>query len=219
VSKPLSSAVVPASKRREIMLLLVCVLVLLLIATAYLSSRPQQREKSKLLDWQLSAFYDLGAVDQAVYNALRTSVSELWWLHGDMLTANKANNIDAVSWPSVQQLAEYYVVPPFAQDVSSRQQGDIQWRRAAAFSFEGLAVYFGHRGTRPQQSAYLLVLNHAHKGASFSNGAAIWLHSDSNVVMPTIIKQNSLIVNGWKQVVAYSGAMEVKRLKGDDNGG
>jgi len=213
----MSGVVVPTSRRSELIALAGCVLLLVLIATAYGFSRPSQEEQIELLDWQLSAFYDLGPVDQAVYNALRTAVSELWWLHGDMLTANKASNTDAVSWPSVQQLAEYYVVAPFVQDVSSRRQGSIQWQRAAAFSFEGLAVYFGSGGSQPQQSAYLLVLNHAHKGASFSNGASVWMHSNSGAVMPTIIKQNSLIVNGWKQVVAYSGAMEVKRLKGDNN--
>jgi hypothetical protein len=42
----------------------------------------------------------------------------------------------------------------------------------------------------------------------------MWLHPDPNAPAPTTIKTDSLIVNGWKEIVPYSGAIEVERLKG-----
>jgi hypothetical protein len=34
------------------------------------------------------------------------------------------------------------------------------------------------------------------------------------VAAPDTVVRDSLILNGWKEVVPYSGAMEVERLKG-----
>ncbi|MEM9209692.1 MAG: hypothetical protein AAGA61_10620, partial [Pseudomonadota bacterium] len=122
-------------------------------------------------------------------------------------------DITQVNWPTVDELERDYALPPFVNDVSSRQTGSVRWRRAAAFSFEGATVYFGNGGQIPGQSAYLLALVHVHKGASFANGSQIWIHEDANIDMPTTVKRDSLILNGWKEVMAYSGAMEVERLQ------
>jgi len=166
-----------------------------------------------LFDWQISAFYDLSPADQAVYNALLVASEELWYAHSDMLyfgsEAEKAN-----PWPSVADLDEIYLMPPFARDVAWQQQGRIEWELVASFSFEGSAVYFGPGGTLEEQSAYLLALSHVHKGASYTNGATVWIHDDANVAAPDTVVRDSLIVNGWKEVVPYSGAMEVERLRG-----
>jgi hypothetical protein len=42
----------------------------------------------------------------------------------------------------------------------------------------------------------------------------MWIHKDPSTPPPAVIKQDSLIVNGWKEIVPYSGAVEVERLKG-----
>ena len=80
--------------------------------------------------------------------------------------------------------------------------------------FEGSTVYFGSKGKLPNQSAYLINLSHVHKGASYVNGSTIWIHPKPNVSAPSNVTRDSLIANGWKEVVPYSGAMEVERLKG-----
>jgi hypothetical protein len=59
-----------------------------------------------------------------------------------------------------------------------------------------------------------LVLSHQHKGASYADGATMWIHPDRNAPAPTTIKTDSLIVNGWKEIIPYNGAVEVRRLKG-----
>lgn len=175
--------------------------------------RSTEDTHARLLDWQISAFYDLNATDQAVYNALLAASEELWLAHGEILYFGTEEQ-KADPWPTVKSLDEDYFMPPFARDLAWQQQGRIEWERIASFSFEGSAVYFGSGGTAPGQSAYLLQLSHVHKGASYTDGATVWVHTDPNVAAPDTVKRDSLIVNGWREVVPYSGAMEVERLRG-----
>jgi hypothetical protein len=167
----------------------------------------------RLYDWQVSAFYDLNATDQAIYNSLSTAVDELWYIHNDNLLFYGQDS-DEDKWPTVQELGEYYVLAPFSQDLFWSQHGSVQWQRVASFDFEGATVYFGQGGTEAGQSAYLLSLSHVHKGAIYANGATIWVHPDANVAAPDAVVRDSLVKNGWREVVPYSGATEVQRLRG-----
>jgi hypothetical protein len=203
----------PASGRIETGAIATIAVLILTASGVYVSQRESEDSLQRLFDWQISAFYDMNATDQAIYNALTVASEELWWIHGDLLFfAN--GDMTAETWPTVEELNEYYVLPPFARDMAWSQQGEVEWERAAAFSFEGSTVYFGSGGKNEGQSAYLIMLSHVHKGASYADGATIWVHADPNVAMPTTVKRDSLIVNGWREVVPYSGAMEVERLKG-----
>ena len=161
--------------------------------------------------WQISSFYDLNETDQAIYNALVTASEELWWIHGGRLTFPQP---DQEPWPTVAELAEDYELPPFVKDLAWEQQGRVEWQRIAEFSFEGSTVYYGGGGQVPGQSAYLLVLSHVHKGASYADGATMWVHSDPNAPPPDTIKTDSLIVNGWREIIPYLGSTEVERLRG-----
>lgn len=203
----------PAGSRIETSLLAAAAAAVLGASAVGVELRGVDDAGPRLFDWQVSAFHDLGPADQAVYNALTTASEELWWIHGDMLyfgTEAQREN----PWPTVAELDEEYLIPPFTRDMAWSQQGEIEWQRVASFSFEGSAVYFGSSGSLPGQSAYLLSLSHVHKGAAYADGAAIWLHADTNAAAPETVKRDSLIANGWQEVVPYSGAMEVERLKG-----
>jgi hypothetical protein len=105
-----------------------------------------------------------------------------------------------------------YGVAPFAKDVSWKQTGEVQWSLIKTFSFEGATAYFGNRGRIAEQGAYLLILGHAHKGASYNNHSTVWLHPDRHVEAPATIVRESLIRNGWREVVPYSGNSELRRL-------
>jgi len=206
----------PASHRLESRLIaaLVGLIVLGTVGTAWL--RGGDDTEDPLFDWQISAFYDLNAANQAVYNALLVASDELWYSHWDLLQWGTEEE-RARPWPAVADLDEFYLMPPFTRDVAWQQQGQIQWELVAWFGGErldGSAVYFGSGGSLEDQSAYLLVLSHVHKGASYTDGAQIWIHDDTNVTAPAPVTRDSLIVNGWKEVVPYSGAMEVERLRG-----
>ncbi|CAH0175667.1 hypothetical protein SRABI70_01127 [Pseudomonas sp. Bi70] len=79
---------------------------------------------------------------------------------------------------------------------------------------QGAAVYYGSAGHLPGQSAYLLVIGHAHAGVMWANQATIWVHPDPNAPYPGIVKPESLVSKGWRQVIAYDGNSEIERVKG-----
>jgi len=204
----------PAGGRKETLIVAAAVAGILAFDAVAVSARRVESSEPRLLEWQISAFYDLGPTDQAIYNALTAASEELWWAHGELLTFG-SDEERADPWPTVEQLDVDYVMPPFHRDASWSALGEVEWQRIASFSFEGQAVYFGSGGKLEGQSAYLLSLSHTHKGATYADGATVWVHADPNVEPPDTVKRDSLILNGWKEVVPYSGAMEVRRLKGE----
>ncbi|MGE3840764.1 MAG: hypothetical protein AB7I50_04190 [Vicinamibacterales bacterium] len=203
----------PSSGRLETGLIAGVVVLAMLGAGIAASVRRPDEGPKRLFDWQVSAFYDLNETDQAVFNALSGQTEILWWRHGDLLNFGTPEQRKD-PWPSVKELQEELLMEPFVEDVAWEKQGRIQWQRVASFSFAGSTVYFGSQGQVPGQSAYLLMLSHVHKGASYVNGATVWVHENASATTPKTVTRDSLILNGWKEVVPYSGAAEVDRLRG-----
>lgn len=207
----------PRSGRLEAALVTLTVVAILAIGGALVKATQVDNFEPRLFGWQISSFYDLNPTDQAVYNALGTASDELWWIWGGRIEFPVPGE-ENEPWPRVESLDKEYNLPPFVKDVQWEQTGHVQWERIAAFSSEGNAegnaVYYGHGGQVEGQSAYLLVLTHVHKGASYADGAQMWVHKDVNAPVPTVTKTDSLIVKGWKEIIPYSGAVEVERLKG-----
>ncbi len=209
----------PRNGRLETALVVAAIAAILLVGNALVKATQVDNYMPRLFGWQISSFYDLNPTDQAIYNALVTASDELWWIYGGRMEFPEPGQEDE-PWPSVDDLDQIYSLPPFVKDVAWEQTGRVQWERIVTFSkvggkaFEGSAVYYGKSGTLPGQGTYLLVLTHVHKGASYADGAQMWIHSDANAPPPTTVKQDSLIANGWKEIIPYSGAVEVERLKG-----
>src|SRR5690606_19551960 len=170
----------PAGGRKESLIVACIVAGIVAVNAAAVSARRVDSSEPRLLEWQISAFYDLGTADQAIYNALVAASEELWWAHGELLTFG-TDEERADPWPTVEQLDADYVMPPFHRDASWSALGEVEWERIASFSFEGQAVYFGSGGKLEGQSAYLLSLSHTHKGATYADGATVWVHPDPNV--------------------------------------
>ncbi len=208
----ISSTVRPKSGRQETIAIALVFLAILIVAGVAISQRQVVNPLPRLYDWQLSAFYDLSKTDQAIHTSLITAIPELWLLHADLLSLQKRGK-SKEAWPDIEQLAEYYYVAPFAKDLFWSQNGEVKWARVTEFSLEGSTVYHGYGGTNDQQSAYLVVLSHAHKGATFNSVGNIWVHPNPNAAAPNTVVRDSLIRGGWKQVVPYSGAMERKRIR------
>ncbi len=80
---------------------------------------------------------------------------------------------------------------------------------------QGSTMYLGTDGKQPQQGSFLLVISHVHAGFQTTNGITIWWNPKNHAVMPQSGFRDGLIFSGWKEVVPYSGAQEVKRLFGD----
>jgi hypothetical protein len=209
----------PSSGKLEAGLVAVTIAAILAVGGALVQATQVDNFEPRLFGWQISSFYDLAPTDQAIYNALGTASDELWFIYGGRMEFPVPGE-ENEPWPRVEVLDTEYNLPPFTKDVAWEQTGRVQWQRIAEFqkvdgrAFEGSTVYYGSGGTVPGQGAYLLVMSHVHKGASYADGAAMWIHRDPNALPPTTIKTDSLIVNGWKEIIPYSGAVEVERLKG-----
>ena len=203
--------IVKADSARVETLALVSVVVLLVAATVVFARTNARTEPNELVaDWQVSAFRDLSPVDQANYSALNFAgtIIQVWY--------DESYARGEPHWPTVEEMSEPEVgVEPFMRDLSWKQGGEMQWSLITTYDIDGVTVYFGNRGRLPGQSSYLLVVSHLHKGASFTNQAIVWIHRDANVAAPRTVNVDSLVRNGWKQVVAHSGADEVQRLRGE----
>ncbi|MCP8936909.1 hypothetical protein NK718_00125 [Alsobacter sp. SYSU M60028] len=158
----------------------------------------------ELLDWQVSAFRDLGPDDQAIHSSLSVAAEEIGGL-----------NFDFGDWPKPEEL-DKLLIPPFYKDDFWEQHGRVQWRQlnAADFNRGGDTSYLGVGGSAPGQSAYLLIFRHRHIGSAYTNQTEIWVHRDVNVGEPDGYRAEALAKAGWRQVVAYRGADEAEHQKG-----
>lgn len=194
--------VVPAGSRRETIYVVSGVVAIVVAMLLFARLNAQHEEKHTLSDWQISAFDDLSPTDQAIYNSLYAAAETLW-----------VNYEFEQQWTAVADLdVPEYGVAPFVRDLSWKQTGEVQWQLVKSFSFDGATAYFGKGGKIAGQGAYLLILSHAHKGASYVNQSVVWLHPDPNVSAPDTVVRDSLIRNGWREIVPYSGDSEVRRL-------
>jgi hypothetical protein len=201
-----SIAIVPAQHhmRRESWIIGAVTALLVLAAVGYHATIGANPGPPPLLDWQASAFADLGADDQAIHSALIVAGEEIGYM-----------NSDFGDWPPPSEL-DKILLPPFYQDAFWSLHGSVRWQliRAADFNLGGDTSYLGTGGNRPGQSAYMLLFRHRHMGGTFSNQIDIWVHRNPNAAMPAGTKAEMLVADGWRQVVVYSGADEVARLKG-----
>jgi hypothetical protein len=202
----------PASARLETLAILAFIAILI-AGTVALARANAREEKNKFLpDWQVSAFHDLSPVDQANYNALMQA--------GDIiqLTYDAGYRIGDPHWLTVEEMSvleDGIGLAPFMRDVSWKQGGEVQWKLITTYQIDGSTAYFGSGGKVAGQSAYLLVINHLHKGASYTNNSIVWIHRNGRIAPPEKINIDSLVRNGWKQVVPWRGEDEVKRIRGD----
>jgi hypothetical protein len=200
-------SVKPQSVRNEALLVLIVSVLIVLLLAAYVGVTRNSEVEPGLLDWQISAFYDLESADQAIYNALTIAGDEIYYIQY-YITGD---------WPNIEDL-EGELLPPFYKDLSWEQNGKMNWSYQDVAQYgekQGLTLYLGNAGSLEGQGAFLLVIGHIHAGgAGMSNQVTIWRHEDPDEEMPSSGKPNTLILLGWRQVVPYSGRDEVKRLKG-----
>lgn len=218
----------PASGRWESLGLLLATLAVTAGVLGYVMFRPERVGPPVPLSWQVRSFDGLGATDQAIHSALLPAGEEIIW-----------NNNDTGGWITLEH-AQKLLLPPFYRDGFWKTNGEVHWQLilpgthqahdpsaaadapatptvssvSQATQGQGATVYYGSAGRAPGQSAYLLVIGHAHAGVMWANQATIWVHRDPNAPYPGIVKPESLVGAGWRQVIPYDGASEVERVKG-----
>jgi hypothetical protein len=205
----------PAGARYEALLLAITTAAVVAILMWYVGLRGQEAAREPLNDWQISAFDGLSGADQAVYNALFTAKDDVPYLYEDINMFNKPG--EKFRWPSLQDMQDA-LLPPFLKDKSWEQNGSLQWTLFEPLpegEMQGSTMYLGTDGKLPQQGSFLMVIGHVHAGFQNTNSTVIWWNRKNHVVMPQSGFKDGLILQGWKEVVPYNGAQEVKRLFGD----
>ncbi|MDR9877401.1 hypothetical protein RJC98_19630 [Pseudomonas allii] len=218
----------PRSGAWESLGLLLATLAVIASVAGYVMLRPERVGPPTPLSWQVRSFDGLGAVDQAIHSALLPAGEEIIW-----------NNNDTGGWITLER-AQELLLPPFYRDAFWKANGEVHWQlilpgthlphpggaddaTAAAPAVsdvskatlgQGATVYYGSAGHAPGQSAYLLIIGHAHAGVMWANQATIWVHRDPNAPYPALVKPESLVGDGWRQVIPYDGASEIERVKG-----
>ncbi len=206
----------PAGARYEGIALGLATILVAGLLWLYVRELGQGDTREPLYDWQVSAFNALTGADQAIYNALFTAKDDVPYLYEDinMFTPDNAK----FRWPSLEDFQDA-LLPPFYRDKSWEQNGSLQWtlyEPLAEGEMQGSTMYLGTDGRQPQQGSFLLVIGHVHAGFRNTNSMVIWWNKKNHVVMPQSGFRDGLILQGWREVVPYSGAQEVKRIFGKD---
>jgi hypothetical protein len=204
----------PAGARFEGWLLLAAALVVVGTLTAYVRANGRESGPPKLYDWQVSAFDGLSGADQAIYNSLYTVKDEIPLIYDDINAFNEPGV--KFRWPNLQDF-EDVLLPPFYKDTSWEQNGSLHWtlhEPLAEGEMQGSTMYLGTDGKLPNQGSFLLIIGHVHAGFTNNNAIVIWWNAKNHVEMPQSGFRDQLILQGWREVVAYSGDLEVKRLFG-----
>jgi hypothetical protein len=80
---------------------------------------------------------------------------------------------------------------------------------------QGSTMYLGTHGQLPGQGSFLLIIGHVHAGITNNNAIVIWWNEENHVEMPESGFRDGLILRSWREVVPYSGDLEVRRIYGD----
>ncbi|MCQ6255227.1 DUF6162 family protein [Pseudomonas sp. Q11] len=229
----------PRSGRWETVGMLLAALIIIASVAGYMLLRPQKVGPPTALSWQVRSFDGLGSVDQAIHSALLPAGEEIIWNNNDTggwITLDRAQELvlppfyrDAF-WKANGQVHWQLILPgthlSHRQSADKHTDNDTHADAAAAPTVppssevsqatqgQGATVYYGSGGSVPGQSAYLLVIGHAHAGVMWANQATIWIHPNPNAPYPSIVKAESLVGDGWRQVIPYDGTSEIERVKG-----
>lgn len=209
----------PAGARLEALALIAAAVLVAGMLALWIRQHGRTETRQSLYEWQVSAFDTLTGPDQAIYNALEAAQYDIIYLYDDLNLMNAPGQI--FRWPSIQDLQES-LVPPFVQDGSWQQNGSLRWALHEPLGegeMQGSVMYLGTGGAMAGQGSFLLVIGHVHAGFTNNNAVVIWWNAKNQVDMPQSGFRDSLILQGWRQVVPHSGAAEIRRLFGEDEPG
>lgn len=233
-----SRTVHPVSGRPETLALLLAVLAAVASLAGVVAWRSHRPGPPARLSWQVGSFDGLNAVDQAIHSALLPAAQEITWFNTDtggwITIADAQKSLlppfyrDAF-WKANGEV-HWQLILPGAHEAHVAGHGETGDHAATpepkpapnavneGTQGQGATVYFGTDGHIPGQSAYLLVIGHAHAGVMWTNQATIWIHPDPHAPYPAVVRPEALVSRGWRQVIPYNGGSEVERVKGPNDG-
>jgi hypothetical protein len=210
MNEPSRKLVLPSGKGKETIYVLLAALVVSITCATLIFINQKQSQISALADFQIRAFSDLNENELAVFNGLYTAAVEI----------NEIHNEEA-EWLTVAQL-EDELMPPFTKDTSWKKNGRFSWTRSLRPSGSiDIALYTGHPEEGKKTGSFILLFLHDHS-QQLSNDRTdpshapyeIWFHTSADKPAPEITTDQGFISAGWKEVIAYSGEDEIKKIKG-----
>jgi hypothetical protein len=204
----------PAGARHEGLALIAATAAIVGALAVYVRGLGREEATEPLYEWQVSAFETLTGADQAIYNSLFTVKDEIPYIYDDINQFNPPGV--KFRWPNLDDFQDW-LLPPFYKDTSWEQNGALTWslyEPLAEGEMQGSTMYLGTDGRLPGQGSFLLVIGHVHAGFTNNNAILIWWNERNHVEMPQSGFRDGLILEGWKEVVPYSGAQEVQRIFG-----
>ncbi|AFM27407.1 DUF6162 family protein [Desulfomonile tiedjei] len=203
MKKPNIEIVRPANARGEKYGLLIALLVIVVAWAGLIHCRSHHEERVGLEAWQVGAFRDLNTAEQGLFGDLRVAAEEV---HQAYLDQNG-------TWPRVDTL-QAEGIAPFTQDKAWRNRGKIEWSDRLEDE-RGLdrIIYLGLRSDSGTTGSFLLEIHHHRQVDQDGPPYRVW-HHPGRPESPTDVNWNSLVQTGWKEIVAYQGEDEVRRLKG-----
>ncbi|MEO8465053.1 MAG: hypothetical protein ABI640_06900 [Gammaproteobacteria bacterium] len=206
----------PAGSRLEWLGMIAATIAVVGALGFYVVAHSDEHSTEPIYDWQVSAFAGLTGPDQAIYNSLHTVKDEIPFIYDDINQFNEPGQ--KFHWPNLTDFQDW-LLPPFYKDTSWEQQGSLTWTLFEPLpegEMQGTTMYLGTDGKLPGQGSFLLTIGHVHAGFTNTNAMVIWWISKNHMEMPQSGFRDGLILKGWREVVPYSGAAEVKRLFGAD---
>lgn len=206
----------PAGGRLEGLAMIAATIAVIGALGFYVYERGEEHSTEPIYDWQVSAFAGLKGPDQAIYNSLHTVKDEIPYIYDDINRFNEPGQ--KFHWPNLTDFQDW-LLPPFYKDTSWEQQGSLSWTLFEPLpegEMQGYTMYLGTDGKLPGQGSFLLVIGHVHAGFQNTNAMTIWWIDKNHMEMPKSGFRDGLILQGWREVVPYDGAQEVKRLFGAD---
>ncbi len=169
----------PASHRRETKGVLLVALIIAGLWALFVAVGREQAGPAVLEEHQQSAFADLEALEQGLFNDLLAAIPEI---QGEWRESGE--------WPEPSILDEEGL-PPFTQDLIWRKRGRMVWTRVVPDA--DATIYWG----RPQDAGVAEWL------LAWSDGVfSIWRRPIDPMAREPRFPEAQLIRNGWKEVIA-----------------
>ncbi len=203
--------VAPLRQRGEILFVFTATLLILLTATALIFIRKGAGDGQKRLKgYQISGISHLIGANQSLFTDLYTAALDIEYYH-------QSNN---ETWPVVRNL-EVDLISPFVQDQLWESRGRLSWREQPTGNNDAnihLKAYVGKSNNFKVAGSFLILFEHYHSAdgtyylvAGRKRPYTIWFRPD-NFDLPGTISEGTLIQNGWKEVVSFTGKDQRKKL-------
>ncbi len=201
----------PLRQRGEILFMIISTVVILLVATLLIFIKNSSADAPKRLkSYQISGITNLSGANQSIFTDLYTAALDVEYSH----QSNKE------TWPEVTALEKDFI-SPFVQNALWESRGRLTWR-AQPTGNEDESVhekaYVGKSNNLSQAGSFLLLFEHYHSsdGTYYLAGGreraySIWFR-DNKFDLPGTITEGTLIQNGWKEVVSFTGKDQRKKL-------